>query len=80
MEGAKQKLGIKMAFNGTDFKKFNINFSSFSKIIFDKIPVDIPNGWDNADLFDLIQQFKEKAAMPEKSTMTNGLTTCFTGN
>lgn len=66
VEGAKQKLGIKMAFNGTDFKKFNINFSSFSKIIFDKIPVDIPNGWDNADLFDLIQQFKEKAAMPEK--------------
>ena len=66
VEGAKEKLGIKMAFNGTDFKKFNINFSSFSKIIFDKIPVDIPNGWDNADLFDLIQQFKEKAAMPEK--------------
>lgn len=66
VEGAKQKLGIKMAFNGTDFKKFNINFSSFSKIIFDKIPVDIPNGWDNADLFDLIQQFKEKAAIPEK--------------
>lgn len=66
VEGAKQKLGIKMAFNGTDFKKININFSSFSKIIFDKIPVDIPNGWDNADLFDLIQQFKEKAAMPEK--------------
>ncbi len=66
VEGAKQKLGIKMAFNGTDFKKININFSSFSKIIFDKIPVDIPNGWDNADLFDLIQQFKEKAAIPEK--------------
>lgn len=66
VEGAKQKLGFKMAFNGTDFKKFNINFSSFSKIIFDKIPVDIPNGWDNADLYDLIQQFKEKTAMPEK--------------
>jgi len=65
-EGAKEKLGIKMAFNGNDFKKFNINFTNFSKIIVDKIPVDIPNGWDNADLFDLIQQFKEKAAMPEK--------------
>jgi len=68
VEGAKEKLGIKMAFNGNDFKKFNINFTNFSKIIFDKIPVDIPNGWDNADLFDLIQQFKEKAAMPEKIT------------
>lgn len=65
-EGAKEKLGIKMAFNGNDFKKFNINFSTFNKIIFDKMPVDIPNGWDNADLYDLIQQFKEKTAMPEK--------------
>jgi Xaa-Pro aminopeptidase len=66
VEGAKEKLGITMAFNGTDFKKFAIDFSSFNKIIFDKIPADIPNGWDNADLFDLIQQFKEKAALPDK--------------
>jgi Xaa-Pro aminopeptidase len=68
IEGAKGKLGFKMAYNGGDFKKITIDFSKFSKILYEKFPVDVPNGFDNADLFDLIQQFKEKTAMPEKIT------------
>ncbi|HMU47627.1 MAG TPA: aminopeptidase P family protein [Chitinophagaceae bacterium] len=65
-EGAKEKLGIPMSFNGSSFKNFNIDFSKFSKIIFDKFPDDIPNSFDNADLFDLVSQFKEKSQMPEQ--------------
>jgi Xaa-Pro aminopeptidase len=68
IEGAKGKLGFNMAYNGNDFKKLNLDFSKFSKILYEKFPADVPNGFDNADLFDLIQQFKEKTAMPEKIT------------
>lgn len=65
-EGVKEKLGMKTVMNGEDFQKFNIDFSKFDKIIFDRFPVDVPNSpRDNAELFDLMQQFKLKAAMPE---------------
>ncbi len=64
-EGAKTKLGIPMSFNGADFKDFAIDFSKFDKIIFDRFPADVVNERDGADLFDLIQQFKQKAAIPE---------------
>ncbi|MDP4263212.1 MAG: aminopeptidase P N-terminal domain-containing protein, partial [Bacteroidota bacterium] len=64
-EGVKERLGIPMAFNGEDFKSFPIDFSKFDKIIFDRFPADVPNERDNADLLHLIQQFKEKAAIPE---------------
>ena len=63
--GVQEKLGIARALNGEDFVKFNIDFSKFDKIIFDKLPIDVSNTpWDKAELFDLIQQFKEKAALP----------------
>lgn len=65
-EGVKEKLGIEYAFNGEDFDKFNIDFSKFDKVIFDRFPVDVPvSRNDNADLFHLMQQFKTKAAIPE---------------
>jgi len=65
VEGVKDKLGIPMAFNGEDFKNYNLDFSKFDKIIFDRFPTDVANGRDNADLFDLIQQFKQKAGIPD---------------
>jgi Xaa-Pro aminopeptidase len=68
IEGVKDRLGINTAFNAGEFKNFRIDFSKFSKIIYDKFPIDIPNGFDNADLFDLIQQFKLKTALPEQLT------------
>ena len=70
-EGVKDKLGIFSAYNGADFKKFNIDFSKFDKIIYDKFPIDVPNGYDKADLFDLMEQFKEKSVMPEQLTRQN---------
>ena len=66
-EGAKERLGFKMAFNGEEFSTFNIDFSKFDKIIFDNLPEDVANNQrSKADLFDLIQQFKEKSAMPQQ--------------
>ena len=62
-EGAQQKLGIRMALNGSAFNGFNIDFSKFDKIIFDAFPIDVPNSRDNADLFDLIKAFREKAGI-----------------
>jgi Xaa-Pro aminopeptidase len=70
-EGAKERLGISSAYNGPDFKKFHIDFSKFDKIIYDKFPIDVPNGYDNADLFDLIQQFKQKTSVSEQKTQQN---------
>lgn len=64
-EGAGTKLGITTSFNGEAFKDLSIDFSKFNKIIYDRFPADVPNGSDKADLFDLIQQFKQKAGVPE---------------
>ncbi|HYF29520.1 MAG TPA: aminopeptidase P N-terminal domain-containing protein [Chitinophagaceae bacterium] len=65
-EGAQQKLGIRMSLNAAAFQSFNIDFSKFDKVIFDAFPIDVPNNrMDNADLYDLIRTFKEKAAIPE---------------
>lgn len=65
-EGAQQKLGIRMSLNASEFKKFNIDFSKFDKVIFDNFPIDVPNNpRDNADLYDLIKTFKEKAGISD---------------
>lgn len=65
-EGAQQKLGIRMSFNASAFKAFNLDFSKFDKVIFDAFPVDVPNNpRDNADLYDLIKAFREKASIPD---------------
>lgn len=65
-EGAKEKLGFEAAYNGADFKSFPLEFSKFSKIIIDALPKDMADDRrDNADLYDLVQQFREKAAVPE---------------
>ena len=64
IEGARKKLGIKYAYNGEDFKNSKIDFSKFDKIIFDKFPDDAGiDNRDNADLADLIEQFKKMAGM-----------------
>jgi Xaa-Pro aminopeptidase len=64
-EGAKEKLGFTYAYNGEDFKNAKIDFSKFDKIIFDRFPDDAGNdNRDNADLADLIEQFKIMANIP----------------
>jgi len=64
-EGAKEKLGFAYAYNGEDFKNAKIDFSKFDKIIFDRFPDDAGNDRrNNADLSDLIDQFKAMAKIP----------------
>ncbi len=64
-EGAIGKLGFQNALNGEEFKNLQLDFTHFDKIIYDRFPADIANSNDKADLFDLIQIFKQKAAIPE---------------
>jgi len=64
-EGAKEKLGFNIAFNGDEFATFPIDFSKFDKIVMDNLPGDIAdNQKSKADLYDLVKQFKEKSGMP----------------
>ena len=60
IDGAKTRSGIKTVYNASDFKSFAIDFSKYSKIIMDRFPDGLTDGYDNADLFDLIEQLKEK--------------------
>lgn len=65
VEGAKEKLRISTVFNGEAFKSFNIDFTRFDKILYDAIPNDVQdNASDNADLYDLLAQLKQKANVP----------------
>ena len=64
-EGVKSALGIKNAYNGDEFKDFNIDLSKFDTIIFEQFSGDVADDKsDKADLFDLMQQFREKAKIP----------------
>jgi len=66
VEGAKEKLGFTQAFNGADYKNYNIDFSKFDKIILDNFPQDIAdNPREQDELADLIAITKMKANIPE---------------
>ena len=72
IEGAKEKLGFNMAFNGEDFMNNGINFTDFEAVMFDAFKDDYRNSTrDNADLFDLIQAFKSQINYTETNVITN---------
>lgn len=60
INGAKDKLGFRIAYNGKDFKSFAIDFSKFDKILFEPIYNDVRNTRYEADLYNLIETFKQK--------------------
>ena len=65
--GVKAKLKIQEVFNNTDFADFNLAFSKFDKILFDDFKGDVRNDeGEPADLYNLIEQFKEKVNYPIK--------------
>lgn len=59
-EGAGEQLQIQMAFEGPDFKDYNIDFSKFEKVMFYQFMEDVRQTSEEADLYDLIDQFKTK--------------------
>jgi len=64
IEGAKNQLGFKMAFNGGDFANIPIDFKSFDKVSFFDFKNDFRDKRGEADLFDLIKSFKVKTDYP----------------
>ncbi|HEX8039277.1 MAG TPA: aminopeptidase P family protein, partial [Chryseosolibacter sp.] len=63
--GTKERLGFGQAFNNTEFKKFNVDFTRFDQVLFFDFQNDVRNDTeDPADLYDLIGQFKSKVNYP----------------
>jgi Xaa-Pro aminopeptidase len=61
VEGVMRDLKFKNVYNGEDFAKLSIDFSKFDKVIFTDFKNDVrDNKRDKADLYDLIEQFKQK--------------------
>jgi Xaa-Pro aminopeptidase len=64
-KGVKDLLGFEQAFNNTEFKRYDVNFSKFDKILFYDFQNDVRNDpQDSSDLFDLQSQFKAKVNYP----------------
>lgn len=67
VEGTKTQLGLEQAFNGSEFKKYNVDFSKFAEILFVDFKNDVrDNARDSADLYSLIEDFKVKVNYPKK--------------
>jgi len=69
--GVKEVLGFEQAFNNSEFKRYNVDFSKFDKILFFDFQNDVRDSKrDSSDLYDLIAQFKVKVKYPEKNPLT----------
>ncbi len=69
-EGASEKLQFKVAFEGPDFKNYNIDFSKFDKVMFYDFKNDVRQTNEEADLYDLISEFKVKVNYPDNNDLT----------
>jgi Xaa-Pro aminopeptidase len=65
-EGAREKLNFKLAYEGTEFEKFSLDFSRFDKVLFYDFFNDVRNTEEAGDLYDLIEQFKQKVGYNQK--------------
>lgn len=66
-EGAREKLKFKIAYEGPEFANFNIDFSAFDKVLFYDFFNDVRDTNEPADLYDLIEQFKQKVGYHGKN-------------
>jgi Xaa-Pro aminopeptidase len=65
--GVKSKLGLEQAFNNAEFKKYKLDFSKFTEILFFDFENDVrDNKRDSSDLYSLIETFKVKVNYPSK--------------
>jgi len=66
VEKVKSELGFDSVYNGIAFADYPVDLSGFSRILFSGLPDDVhDDNSDPADLYDLIQAFKKKAALPD---------------
>ncbi len=71
IEGAKNELGFRNAFNGIDFVNSKIDFKKFDKVFIEKFNDDHRNSTrDKADLFDLVKSFKLASNYNPKSFLS----------
>lgn len=74
VEGVKGTLGIPMAFNGSEFKDYPVEFSKFKEIIY-RLPVDLaPGKTENASLAGLVATFLKKSNVTAPSRTYQSLT------
>ena len=66
VKGAKERLGFKHVLFNTDFTSFKTQFDQFDRVMFFEFKNDVrDDASDNADLFSLIESFKQKANFPQ---------------
>lgn len=64
IEGAKKQLGFEIAFNGSEFSNIPVDFKTFDIVTFFDFENDFRDKRGDADLFDLIKNFKIKTEYP----------------
>jgi Xaa-Pro aminopeptidase len=61
----KEQLGLQQAFNNSELKKYAVDFSKFSEVLFFDFKNDVRDiEYDSSDLYDLIREFKTKVNYP----------------
>lgn len=68
--GVKDKLAFNEVFNNTDFEEYNIDFSTFDKVLFYDFFNDVRDTRTEGDLYDLISSFKQKVGYPTEGDLT----------
>jgi len=69
-EGVRDQLGFDQSFDNQDFKRYDMDFSKFDKILFFDFKNDVRNDKrDSADLYELIRHFKAKVKYPSSEVV-----------
>lgn len=64
-------LSLEQAFNNYEFRKYDLDFSRFSEVLFFDFHNDVrDNPNDSSDLYDLIREFKVKAGYPRQDGLS----------
>lgn len=67
-KGVKENLDFDQVFANNQFKDYSIDFSKFKEILFFDFHNDVRDTWTKGDLFELIEQFKEKVGYPNSQS------------
>ncbi|MBR9915073.1 MAG: M24 family metallopeptidase [Algicola sp.] len=71
VDGAKSELGFEHVFNGSEFMNSGIDFTSFDKVMYMDFKNDYRDTRETADLYDLIQSFKQQIKLVDNYTIEN---------
>lgn len=67
--GATAATGIQHVFNNTEFAGYDPDFSKFTAVLFSAFKNDVRDTTDPADLYSLIEQFKQKSHFPDPAKL-----------